>query len=114
MLEKQTVRASLGRSRSLVRGAFWRVFGVLLLALAISYAVATVIQIPFALLGYDPFAGLSGTYEFTRTDAVLGAVASALAGTLVVPFTGGVRALIYLDRRMRAEALDLDLRLRSR
>lgn len=114
VLEKQSVRASLGRSRTLVRGAFWRVFGVLLLALSISYAVSTVIQIPFALLGYNPFGGLSGTYEFTRTDAVLGAVSSALAGALVVPFSGGVRALVYLDRRMRAEALDLDLRLRAR
>lgn len=113
VLEKQSVRASLGRSRTLVRGAFWKVLGVLLLALGISYAVATVIQIPFSLLGYDPFAGLSGTYEFTRTDAVLGAVASALAGSLVAPFSGGVRALVYLDRRMRAEALDLDLRLRA-
>ncbi len=114
VLEKQSVRASLGRSRTLVRGAFWRVFGVLLLALAISFAVATVISIPFALLGYDPFAGLSESYEFTRTDAVLGAVSSGVAGVLVVPFSGGVRALVYLDRRMRAEALDLDLRMRAR
>lgn len=113
VLEKQPVRASLGRSRLLVRGSFWRVLGLLLLALAISYVVATVIQIPFALLGYDPFSGLKGTYQFTRLDAVLGAVASALANTLIVPFSAGVRSLLYLDRRMRAEALDLDLRLRA-
>lgn len=114
VLERQTVRASLGRSRTLVRGSFWRVLGVLLLALAISYAVSTVIAIPFSLFGYNPLSNLSGTYEFTRTDAVLSAVASALAGSLVVPFSGGVRALVYLDRRMRAEALDLDLRLQGR
>lgn len=114
VLEKQPLRACLSRSRVLVRGAFWRVFGIMLLALAISYVVATVIQIPFALLGYDPFAGLNGTYQFTRLDAVLGAVASALANTLIVPFSAGVRSLLYLDRRMRAEALDLDLRLRAR
>jgi hypothetical protein len=113
VLEKQSVRASLGRSRVLVRGSFWRVLGLLLLALVISYVVATVIQIPFALLGYDPLSGLNGTYQFTRLDAVLGAVASALANTLIVPFSAGVRSLLYLDRRMRAEALDLDLRLRT-
>ena len=32
-----------------------------------------------------------------------------VAGTIVRPFSAGVAALLYIDRRMRAEALDLTL-----
>ena len=40
---------------------------------------------------------------------VMTAVGGGLAATLVAPFTAGVRALLYVDRRMRAEGLDVSL-----
>ena len=47
--------------------------------------------------------------RLTTGQALVGAVAGALATTLVAPFTAGVRALLYIDRRMRAEGLDIAL-----
>lgn len=109
VLERVGVRQSLRRSGVLVKRAFWPVTGVLLLALLITTTVALVVQLPFQLLGYNPFGGLSSTYELTRRDAVIGAVAGTLASTLVIPYAAGVRALLYVDRRIRAEALDVVL-----
>ena len=40
---------------------------------------------------------------------VLAAVYGGLVVTVVKPFTAGVRALLYVDRRMRAEGLDVQL-----
>jgi hypothetical protein len=42
---------------------------------------------------------------------VLGGIA---AGTITAPFLAGVLALLYIDRRMRAEGLDLVLRREER
>ena len=36
-------------------------------------------------------------------------VGAGIAQTVVAPFTAGVRALLYIDRRMRAEGLDVSL-----
>ena len=41
-------------------------------------------------------------------------VGSGLATFLVSPFTSGARALLYVDRRMRAEGLDLTLQAAAR
>lgn len=109
VLEKQGIVPALKRSAALVRRSFWRVLGVLLLALIISLFVAFVVQLPFQILGYSPFNGFSGTYHLTTQQAVLAAVSGAVASTLVAPFVAGVRAVLYIDRRMRAEGLDVAL-----
>jgi hypothetical protein len=113
VLEDAPVGRALRRSWSLVRRAFWRVFGILVLTLFISSFVAQVVQLPFTLLsgGGGPLAGLNGgpvTGLSTRA-LVLSAVGSGVASTLVAPFVAGVRALLYVDRRMRAEGLDVAL-----
>lgn len=115
VLERQPLRRALGRSAVLVRHSFFRVFGVLLLAVVIAGFVGQILQLPFLLFGYNPFAGLGGTPQHLSTGAALvGAVAGALAGTVVAPFTAGVRALLYIDRRMRAEGLDITLAAQAR
>lgn len=109
VLEKQGIRPALKRSTALVRRSFWRILGILLLGLIISLFVAFVVQLPFQLLGYSPLSGFSSTYHLTTRQAVLAAVSGAVASTLVAPFVAGVRALLYIDRRMRAEGLDVAL-----
>jgi hypothetical protein len=109
VLEKQTVRAALKRSTVLVRRSFLRVLGILLLALVITFFVALVVQLPFQLLGYSSLRDFGQTYQLTTRQAILAAVSGAIATTLVAPFTAGVRALLYVDRRMRAEGLDVAL-----
>jgi len=48
------------------------------------------------------------------TFALLTQVGGGIATFLVSPFSSGVRALLYVDRRMRAEGLDLTLQAAAR
>jgi hypothetical protein len=108
VLERAGVVASLRRSSALVRGDAWRVLGVLLLVLVITTFISQVLQTPFAVRSFG--AGLSGeATTFSTTDVVLQSIGSALALTVVAPFGAAVRALLYVDRRMRAEGLDVSL-----
>ena len=111
VLERTGTRESLRRSSLLVKGDWWRVFGISLLVLVIGGFVTLTLQVPFELLG----AGSVGSL-FDPTRDVLGVRTLILSGiggiittTLVSPFTAGAQALLYVDRRMRAEGLDVAL-----
>lgn len=100
---------SLRRSRQLVTGSWWRVFGILLLVVLIVFIVSQVIGIPFSLP-----ATLSDGDMFTMAGMSFGAlVVSTLGGiisaTITAPFNAGAIALLYVDRRIRREALDIEL-----
>jgi hypothetical protein len=111
VLERAGVRTSLRRSGILVRRSWWRVFGVLLLALIVASVVGQVVQVPFVIFGIAPlgFGGGSGVTESTTRVLVLSYIGAGIAQTVIAPFTAGVRALLYIDRRMRAEGLDVAL-----
>jgi hypothetical protein len=110
ILEHAGIRTGLRRSGVLVRGAWWRVFGVLLLALVVASVVGNVIQAPFLLFGLVPgFFGGQGLEEGTTRLLILSYIGAGIAQTIITPFTAGVRALLYVDRRMRAEGLDVAL-----
>jgi hypothetical protein len=109
VLERQPVRAALGRSRRLVRGSWWRVFGILLLSTIIAAVIGQIISIPFGF-------GSLLTYDAGNPDAVpglayfvLNTLGASIAGTITYPFSAGVAVLLYVDLRMRREALDLEL-----
>jgi hypothetical protein len=111
VLEGSGVRQSLRRSGILVRRSWWRISGILLLTLVIASFVSQVLQIPFLLFGAGP-TGLSRLTDpngSTTRVLVLSYIGAGVAQTLVAPFTAGVRALLYVDRRMRAEGLDVAL-----
>ncbi|MDT7547556.1 MAG: hypothetical protein QOE99_3666 [Actinomycetota bacterium] len=111
VLERAGVRTSLRRSGILVRRSWWRVFGVLLLALIVASVVGQVVQVPFLIFGIAPlgFGGGSGVTQSTTRVLVLSYIGAGIAQTVIAPFTAGVRALLYIDRRMRAEGLDVAL-----
>ena len=50
MLEKQGILKSMSRSAKLVRGSWWRVFGIQLLTGIIAGLVSSIIVIPFTFL----------------------------------------------------------------
>ncbi len=111
VLERTGILTSLRRSSALVKRDWWRVFGILLLTLIIGSFVSQVVQLPFAVLGagspgnlFDPDADVLGTRPL-----VLSAIGGGIASTVVAPFTASVRALLYVDRRMRSEGLDVAL-----
>jgi hypothetical protein len=107
VLERVGVRASMRRSSVLVKRDWWRVFGILLLTLLIAQFVSAVVQLPFQVTGALP--GFGGFEEVSLGELVASSIGSGIALTIVAPFTAGVRALLYVDRRMRAEGLDVQL-----
>ena len=111
LLEKAGVRTSLKRSGVLVRRSWWRVMGILVLTVLIAGFVGQIVQAPFLLVGALP-TGFGSLFDPAGTNTrilVVSAIGGGVAQTVVAPFTAGVRALLYVDRRMRAEGLDVAL-----
>ena len=113
MLERQTVSDAIRRSAALVKGQFWRCLGVVLLTFVIGSVIEGTLSLPFTLAGGgfgDIFSGTTNPGDTISTaDQLLITVGAILAGTVVAPFSAGVSALLYVDRRMRAEGLDVTL-----
>ncbi|MFF8971658.1 glycerophosphoryl diester phosphodiesterase membrane domain-containing protein [Streptomyces sp. NPDC014995] len=114
MLEKQGIRKSLSRSAKLVRGSWWRIFGIQLLSLIIANIVAMIVVVPFALLGAALGEGGLGAFAAGRSDLgwtylIVSGVGSVIGSLITFPITAGVSVLLYVDQRIRREALDLDL-----
>jgi hypothetical protein len=111
ILEQQGVIGSLGRSNRLVQGAFWRTLGILALAFVIKAIVGNVIGIPFGLAAGGAnglFSGAEGG-DVSTLGLVLSAVGGIISGTITTPFAAAVTVLAYVDRRIRREALDIEL-----
>lgn len=104
VLERGRVGMSLRRSTELVRGSWWRVFGLLVLAMLIAFVISLVIQLPFGFLG-----GADIGQDASVGQLLIGELGYAVASTITVPFSAAVTALIYIDQRMRREGLDLEL-----
>ncbi|MFG2291572.1 hypothetical protein ACGFOU_36535 [Streptomyces sp. NPDC048595] len=115
MLEKQGVIASMRRSAKLVRGSWWRVLGAQLLAYLLIAIVEFIIQIPATLIafligGESLMSWANGTSTSTGWSflVVLG-IGAVISSTITFPISAGVTALLYMDQRIRREALDLEL-----
>ncbi|MGW2044060.1 hypothetical protein ACWCPF_02595 [Streptomyces sp. NPDC001858] len=114
MLEKQSIRKAFNRSAKLSRGAWWRVFGIQLLALIIANIVALIIVVPFALLGASLSDGGVGNMveaggDYGWTYLIVSGIGSVIGSMITFPIAAGVIVLLYIDQRIRREALDLDL-----
>jgi hypothetical protein len=114
IMERQSAGGALRRAYELSRNRWWRTFGTCLLAILVTVFMGFfALRIPF-LFAELIFFGGSGTGD----DGALLALALDTAGrivswTVVLPFDAGVIALLYLDRRMRREGFDLELRTRA-
>jgi hypothetical protein len=110
MLERGGVIDSMRRSWRLVRGSWWRIFGILLLAGIIAGAVGQLVIAPFAVVGVavDGFTAQPGE-GLPWASLALSTLGGIVATTITLPFSAGVVALLYVDQRMRREAFDLEL-----
>ncbi len=101
VLEDMRAAKGIGRSWSLTKGYFWKVFGTAfaagLLGILVSY-------LPTLALNYL-VTELVNT-SFLTTQLLL-KVAEQFAVIISLPFTLGVTVLIYYDLRVRKEAFDL-------
>ncbi|RST11422.1 hypothetical protein E2C00_05010 [Streptomyces sp. WAC05374] len=115
MLERQGVMASLRRSAKLVQGAWWRIFGVLTLTMLLMFLISMIIAIPFTLIAFAVDGnGLGGLFtgsapEFGWPFLIITGIGSVIAASITYPISSGVSVLLYIDQRIRREALDLDL-----
>jgi hypothetical protein len=115
MLERQSITASMRRSAKLVRGAWWRTFGILALTWLLTLIVMFVIGVPFGLIAMAvDDGGLSsfltdGATSFGWPFLIVSAIGDVVIATITYPLSAGVMALLYVDQRIRREALDLDL-----
>ncbi|MEU2061586.1 glycerophosphoryl diester phosphodiesterase membrane domain-containing protein [Streptomyces sp. NPDC013455] len=115
MLERQTITKAMSRSAKLVRGSWWRIFGIQVLAWLIANIVSSIVTIPFAVIGaavsgdgMDDFLGTSGGHVGWAFLIIRG-IGSLIGTTLTLPISAGVTVLLYIDQRIRREALDLEL-----
>ncbi|MFI5670152.1 hypothetical protein [Streptomyces sp. NPDC051704] len=116
MLEKSSVATSLRRSSRLVQGSWWRIFGITALTGLITTFVSAIIVWPLTAVGLaigladGGVAGLEdGTAATGWAALILSAVGAVIAQTITMPIQSGVTVLLYVDQRIRREALDLEL-----
>jgi hypothetical protein len=84
-----------------------------MLATVIANIVSSIILIPFTLVAGAADGDGSGLLASTGghgwTYLIISAIGSVIGSTLTFPVTAGVAVLLYIDQRIRREALDLEL-----
>jgi hypothetical protein len=111
VLEGHGVFAGLRRSFALTKGvAFWRVLGITLVAGILAGIAGWLLGLPFSIIG-TVIAFLAGQDSESGQMAVtfVSHLSALLTGAITTPFVAAVTGLIYIDRRMRLEALDVVL-----
>jgi hypothetical protein len=112
---------ALRRSWQLVRGSWWRIFGITFLAGIVVAFIGGILQLPFSIV--SSLAGGSGGFTTmfnagsttaavaapTALSVAIGAIGSIIAATCTRPISAGVTVLLYTDMRIRREGLDLAL-----
>ncbi|HEY9353513.1 MAG TPA: hypothetical protein VIP28_09695 [Nocardioides sp.] len=115
VFEKQGPIAALRRSSQLVRGRWWPIFGISVLAALIAGVVAGVIQQIFSLMGMIPaMAAASDLGPEPEVSEILSVFAVYMVITLLAQLIGYiiqttfpplVNGLLYVDQRIRKENL---------
>ena len=100
VLEQLSGWRGLRRSWSLVRGLFWRIFGILLLVLIIRVIIGGIVG---ALLG------LAGSALDTNGQLIVTDVAGTIANVFVSPIAYIAVTLLYYDTRIRKEGFDIEM-----
>ena len=108
VLERRDIISAIKRSFSLIKGDFWRVLGIRLLAVLVAQLVAAAVAIPFTI-GGQLVLGASAALATEILALVMLSVGAVVGQIITGPFSAGVIVLQYTDRRIRAEAFDLVL-----
>ena len=101
IVEGMNAPAALRRSFELIRGSWWRIFGITLVLGLVALGLAIVLSIPFALiaaLGSGQASGLSFVSQF---------VGDAIVQSIVQPVVFIAGTLLYYDMRVRKEEYSL-------
>jgi hypothetical protein len=106
------VWGALRRSWRLVKGKFWRVFGILLFGGLVVQIIGYALQfgITALVLTVGSWADSSGATVVTVVVSVAVGIFTVMTLIASLAFMSAVQALIYLDLRVRREGLDLWMR----
>ncbi|RFS86448.1 hypothetical protein D0T12_07625 [Actinomadura spongiicola] len=114
VLERQTVSGALRRAVALSKGRWFRTFGTLLLAMLVTVFMGFfALRIPFLFVQLAFFGDAEGS-DATMAALAVDTLGRIVSWSVVLPFDAGVIALLYMDRRMRREGFDLELRTERR
>ncbi|MFJ9829332.1 hypothetical protein ACIRSU_33885 [Streptomyces sp. NPDC101160] len=114
MLERQGVIKALKRSAKLVQGSWWRIFGISVLTQLIVLVVAFILALPFGIIAVivtgNGLSGISsGGFETSWSFLLITGVGGIVTSAVTYPLLAGVTVLLYIDQRIRREALDIEL-----
>lgn len=107
LVERRGIGDALSRSRMLVKGHWWRVFGIGLIAVIIQGVIVSAFSLPSIIAGgsgmfNDPFS------EMSTLASTLATIGNA-AGTIIAgPILYCTATLLYFDLRIRKEGFDLE------
>lgn len=114
MVENIGVRAAMRRSRALVRGTFWRVWGIRALGTIMVSVLTGIASIPFTIIalvvshhGLGDIANGEGGLPIAYV--LITSIGAIITTTFTAPIKAGIDALLYVDLRMRKEGLDIAL-----
>lgn len=120
VMEKKGVFASIGRSFTLVKGSFWRLFGTLIIIYFIMYALNTSIASFFALmisilymllsflnLGIDYMTFLTVFISIFRWPLNL------ISILIIAPIGTNMITMLYYNQRFKKEGYDMVVKLRE-
>ncbi|MET9517296.1 hypothetical protein [Streptomyces sp. NPDC002994] len=115
VFESQGPVAALRRSALLVKGSWWRIFGISLLGYLIATVAGYIIQFPLTIIGMmTSLPGMSSMGpdpSATETLAAMGSyMAFILVGSVITQIIAAVlpqlvNSLLYVDQRIRRENL---------
>lgn len=109
VLERVGVLDGIRRSWQLSARSFWRIFGIRLLTSIIIGTAGAILTTPIQLaLTFGPIA-LGEEERMFMWIAVSNGITTLITLALTTPFSAGVDALLYIDRRIRREGLDVQL-----
>lgn len=112
VLERQSIIAAVRRSWRLTRfrGGFWRILGIRLLTMLIVWLAAQILTTPlsFILVGIMFATGMDPQMMMV-TQVIITSLSTLIISSLTTPVSATVDTLLYVDHRMRDEALDVHL-----
>jgi MFS family permease len=99
-------RKALGRSFELVKGRWWRTFGVIVVGFILGGVVSAIVQGVFSL-------GIIVEPDNDLLVVVINAIATTVAFAIATPFQAALVTVVYFDLRVRKEGFDLELLARG-
>ena len=121
LVEETSAKDALKRSSELVKGAWWRVFGMMFGIMLLSDMIELVLLISSAFI--FAFSGIAGELDLMEMREVLWHnhkvegvyhvwhVMTTAIGTFTMPIAFIGFTLLYFDRRVRKEGFDIEMML---